>query len=165
MNYKDELIKAMDLVASKENTFIIGQNVKYGGTSMFHTFKHLPKEKMIELPVIEETQMGMSIGLALAGQIPVTIYPRWNFLILAANQVVNHLDKMKCHVIIRVGVGSEKPLHPGPQHVGDFTQAFREMTSNTVIETLDEAAQIVPAYRAALEWNGPSILVEKADMY
>ena len=38
--------------------------------------------------------MGMTIGLLMAGKIPVSIYPRWNFLLLAINQLVNHLDKL-----------------------------------------------------------------------
>ena len=39
--------------------------------------------------------MGMSIGLALNGYIPITCFPRFDFLILAFNQLVNHLDKIK----------------------------------------------------------------------
>jgi pyruvate/2-oxoglutarate/acetoin dehydrogenase E1 component len=47
--------------------------------------------------------------------IPVSTYPRWNFLLMGVDQIVNHLDKfLKClmvncspKVIIRVAVGSE----------------------------------------------------------
>ena len=38
--------------------------------------------------------MGISTGLALNGFIPVSCYPRFDFLILALNQLVNHLDKL-----------------------------------------------------------------------
>ena len=37
--------------------------------------------------------MGISTGLALNGFIP-DCYPRFDFLILALNQLVNHLDKL-----------------------------------------------------------------------
>ena len=30
----------------------------------------------------------------MSGKIPVSIFPRWNFLLLAINQLVNHLDKL-----------------------------------------------------------------------
>ena len=165
MKYRDEMVRAMDMLASEPRTVFIGQAVAYPGTMMSGTLDNVPLERRIELPVAEDMQMGMSIGLALAGFVPISIYPRWNFLILAANQLVNHLDKMQPHVIIRVGIGSTKPLDPGPQHRGDFTEAFRSMMPNTHIERLDHATDVAAAYRAALQRSGPSILVEIADLY
>ncbi len=58
----------------------MGQAVEYAGTAMTNTLKDVPKEQLLEMPVFEDTQMGMTLGLALAGFIPVSIYPRWNFL-------------------------------------------------------------------------------------
>lgn len=65
--------------------------------------------------------MGMSIGLALGGFLPVSTYPRFDFLLLAFNQMINHLDKFPIitdkqfypKVIIRVLVGAKKPLDDG----------------------------------------------------
>jgi len=153
----------MKLLAEDSRVLFIGQSVGYPGTYMSSTLSGL--ESRIELPVAEELQMGMSIGLALSGYIPVSIYPRWNFLILATNQLVNHLDKMKSHVIVRVGVGSERPMYPGPQHVGDFTSAFQLMCRNISFERLGKARNIVPAYRRALKRDGPTVLVEYAEKY
>ena len=147
-DYRNALTAAMTELASDGRVMFLGQGVCDPGTFMSATLDHLPLDKRIELPVAEEMQMGMSIGLALAGFIPISIYPRWNFLILAANQLVNHLDKMQPHVIVRVGVGSTKPLDPGPQHRGDFTEAFRLMMPNTHIESLDHATDVATAYRA-----------------
>lgn len=112
--------------------------------------------------------MGMTIGLALQGQVPISIYPRWNFLLLAANQLVNHLDKLgvmsnggfQPRVIIRTSIGSQRPLHPQFQHIGDFTDAFRLMCTNVEVIRLDEPGQIFPAYeRALLRDDGPSTLL------
>ena len=132
---------------------------------MSTTLQDVPLDKRIEMPVAEEMQLGMSIGMSLAGMIPVSVYPRFNFLILAMNQLINHLNIMQPHVIVRVGVGSTKPLDPGPQHRGDMTEAFRLLMPNTTIVRLENAEQIVPEYRSALERNGPTILVEIADFY
>lgn len=143
----------------------LGQGVLYPGTFMSKTLEGVALDKKIELPVAEEMQLGMSIGMALAGYVPVSIFPRWNFFLLAANQAVNHLDKMWPHVVVRVGVGSTTPLDPGPQHCGDFTEVFRLMMPNTHIVRLDRARDILPAYRAALDRQGSSILVEIADLY
>lgn len=163
--YNTALTEAMAMLAADPRTVFLGQAVAFPGTFMSTTLTDVPAEKRIEMPVAEEMQMGISIGLALDGLIPVSVYPRWNFLLCAANQLVNHLDKINVPVIVRVGVGSEKPLYPGAQHVGDFTFAFRLLVKRTWIWTLDEATDVLPAYKKALERPGPSVLVEYADRY
>ena len=119
--------------------------------------------------------MGIANGLAIAGYIPVSVFPRWNFLLLATNQIVNHLDKLKeisrlkipPKVIIRTGIGSVSPLHPGPQHTGDFTEAFKLMCPNINVVRLDSYEQVVPEYKLALEREDgvSTILVEWGDKY
>ena len=165
MNYQKELCEAMQELATDERVVFLGQGVRDPGTFMSTTLQDVPLDKRIELPVAEELQLGMSIGMALTGMIPVSVYPRWQFFLLAANQAVNHLNVMQPHVIVRVGVGSTTPLDPGPQHKGDLTEAFRLLMPNTTIVRLENAEQIVPEYRAALERKGPTILVEIADLY
>ena len=175
MKYFDELVRAMDYLAANEKTVFMGQAVVNKGTAMFNTLKNVPLDRRIELPVAEEMQLGMSIGMALEGYVPVTFYPRWNFLLLATNQVVNHLDKLKRlsrggytpRVIIRTGIGSERPMNPQCQHLGDYTDAFRLMCENTEIIRLDEPEDIFPAYQKALERTDGvnTILVEVGDFY
>jgi len=173
MTYKDELIRAMNLLGSRENVLFVGQNVLYGGTSMYHTFKHLPREKMIELPVFEEIQAGICTGLALLGFLPVSIYPRMDFLILALNQIVNHLDKaeamsdgaFKPKVIVRTAIGSTNPLMPGPQHCQDHTEALKLMCSNMNVVKLRSADMVYPEYERALRSDKSTILVEIPDLY
>lgn len=155
----------MEDIAQDARVVFLGQGVRAPGTFMSMTLSGVPEAQRIELPVAEELQLGMSIGMALAGYVPVSVFPRWNFFLLATNQAVNHLDKMRPHVIVRVGVGSTSPLDPGPQHKGDLTEAFRLMMPNTNIVRLESADRVVPEYRKALERKGPTILVEIADLY
>jgi pyruvate/2-oxoglutarate/acetoin dehydrogenase E1 component len=170
--YSDEVAKAMTFLGEDPRTIFLGQAIKFPGTAMTSTVASVPEDRKIELPVAEEMQMGFSIGLALHGFIPVTIFPRWNFLLLAANQLVNHLDKLplmggyRPKVIIRVGVGAEKPLHPGPQHVGDFGPAFRSMLETIRVVELRQVEDIVPSYQEALEQTlGSTLLIEMMDAY
>lgn len=163
--YKDALTKAMEMLSTDRNTIFLGQGVGAPGTFMSTTLTNVAAGIRIELPVAEELQLGMSIGMALHGAIPVSIFPRWNFFLVATNQAVNHLDKMQPHVIVRVGIGSTKPLDPGSQHKGDFTEAFRLLMPNTPIVRLETADEILPEYRKALDRKGPTILVEYADYY
>jgi pyruvate/2-oxoglutarate/acetoin dehydrogenase E1 component len=170
-DYAGELTRAMDLLAADPRTIFLGQAVAYPGTAQSGTLHNIPPERKLELPVAEDMQMGLSIGLALTGRIPVTCYPRWNFLLLAANQLVNHLDKLplisgwKPKVIVRVGVGADKPMHPGPQHIGDHTTAFEVMLETIAIARLNHASKVVPEYKKALARAGSTILVEYGALY
>ncbi len=163
----------MEYLARDPRTVFLGQAVACPGTAMSNTLKNVPREKLLELPVAEELQMGMSTGLALGGHVPVSFFPRWNFLLLAVNQVVNHLDKLpiisdfRPKVIIRTGIGSVRPLHPQHQHVGDFTDAFRLMCKTIEVIRLDEPQDVFPAYQKALdrEDGKSTILVEYGDYY
>ena len=173
MKYKEEVNKAMKILAEDPRVLFLGQTVAYPGSIIYTSLEGIPMDKRIELPVFEDTQMGISIGLSLLGYIPVSIYPRFDFLLLAVNQLVNHLDKieeMSCgqykpKVIIRTCIGSTNPLNPGLQHCQDYTEAFRQMLTSVVVVKLDKAKYILPSYTVALKWEGSTILVEVADNY
>lgn len=175
MKYFDEVKRSMEWLGSKPETIFLGQNVLFPGTVVRKTLIDVPDEKKIELPVFEEVQMGISTGLALEGYVPITIYPRLNFLLLAVNQIVNHLDKIeeiskggyKPKVIIKSFVGSIRPLHPGVQHSGDFTEAFRKLVRNIDVVSLLEPEEIFPAYEHAYNrTDGRStLIIEHGDFY
>ena len=175
MKYADELTKTMDFLSKDPRTIFLGQAVEYPGTAMTGTLKNVPKNKLYEIPVAEEMQLGITNGLALNNYIPISIFPRWNFLLLATNQLINHLDKFhvmsqgqfKTKVIIRTSVGSQRPLHPQQQHVGDFTEAFKKVLTTVEIIRLKEVSDIFPSYKKALnrEDGKSTILVEYGDYY
>jgi len=175
MKYFDELKRSMEFLGQDPRVVFLGQAVAVPGTGMSNTLKGVANEKLIELPVNEDLQMGMCNGIALAGYIPVSIFPRWNFLLLAANQIINHLDKISTisnggylpKVIIRTSIGSERPLHPQHQHVGDYTDAFRKMLNFVDVVRLDEPEHIYPAYEHALNRDDgkSTLLVEWGDYY
>ena len=175
MKYFDELKRAMNFLATDPRTLFIGQAVAVPGTAMSNTLVDVDPARRIELPVAEEMQMGMTTGLALAGMVPVSVFPRWNFLLCAMSQLINHLDKVevmsgggfRAKAIVRTSVGAERPLHPQCQHVGDFTEAVRSMCRTIEVIRLDEPADVFPAYeRALLRDDGRStLLVEWGDFY
>lgn len=175
MKYFDEFKRAMTWLGDQPDTLFLGQAVEYAGTAMTNTLSEVPRNKLLEMPVNEDMQMGLTIGMALNGTVPISIFPRWNFLVLAANQVVNHLDKIKIvsggkyapKIIVRTSIGSQRPLHPQYQHVSDLTSGFKAMCDWVDIIRLDEPHQIFEAYRYAYERtdNRPTILVEWGDYY
>lgn len=164
----------MTLCASDSSSIFVGQAVEVEGTGISRSLAAVPIEQRIELPVDEDFQLGLSIGLALEGQRVISIFPRWNFLLLATNQLINHLDKLselgiflQKPVIIRTAIGSINPLHPGPQHVGDFSEPFKQMCKNINVVRLDDKTQILPEYEKALERKDhvSTLLVEWSDRY
>ena len=169
--YKDELIKSMNYLAEKPNTIFVGQQIVFKGNPMSTTIEDVPTDKMIETPVFEEVQMGMSVGLGMTNMCVVSFYPRWDFLICAANQLINHLDKFKhmtgydSHVIIRVSKGSDDPLDPGVQHKADYSEEFKSIQSDIEVINLNDKSNIYETYEKAYENKKPIILVEYTEKY
>lgn len=169
--YKDALTAAMTELAKKDDVIFIGQQIVYSGNPMSTTLGNVPKDKMIELPVMEETQMGMSLGLAMAGKTVVSFYPRWDFVISATNQLVNHLDKYQTmtgrqiNVLIRLGKGSDKPLDPGHQHKGNYIEEFKSICKNVKFHDLKTVDGINSAYHEATTNGGVHVLLEYPELY
>ena len=173
ISYKNSLINSMTELGKMDNTIFIGQQLIWHGNPMSTTVSNVPKEKMIELPVMEESQMGMSLGLAMAGKTVITFYPRWDFLICATNQLINHIDKIKLmsndtwepHILIRVGKGSDKPLDPGHQHKGNYFEQFKSMCPNIEFYNLKSWQDVELSYTYATNNKGSYCLVEYPELY
>lgn len=169
--YFDQLGSAMTMLAQDRRTIFMGQGVGNPGTTMSDTFNDVPADQRLEMPVAEDMQMGMAIGMSLEGKVPICVFPRWNFLLCAANQLINHLDRLPLYsgyrpkMIIRTAVPSSFPFNPGPQHDDDFSSAFRTMLRTVALVRLHTADQVVPAYRQAMEDEGSTILVEFTENY
>jgi pyruvate/2-oxoglutarate/acetoin dehydrogenase E1 component len=168
--YNDELKRAMNWLGAQKDTIFLGQAVTYAGTGCYESLVGVPDHKKMEFPVAENFQIGVSTGLALNGFVPVSVVPRWNFLLSATDQIVNHLDKMmlmnsRCQpkVIIRVAVGSENPIDPQDQHKGNFSEAFRSMCKTIRIVELTDHREIVNMYQEAYAHSRSTILVEFPD--
>lgn len=169
--YKDYLLESMNYLAKDKRVIFLGQSVSFSGNAIYNTLTNVPKSKKIELPVFEETQMGLSIGLALEGYVPVTAYPRFDFLVLAINQLVNHLDKFEYlagfmpKVIIRTSIGSKYPLDGGPQHTNDHSKAFKNLLDNVKVVNLKNKLKIVDTYKKALNDEFSYLIIEDGDEY
>lgn len=165
MSYFDELQKSMEWLGKQGDTIFIGQGLNYGGTFQSNTFKNVPLEKKIELGVIENSQLGMSIGLSKTGFKVISVFPRWNFLVCAADQLLNHCDFYNPNVIIRVGIGATKPIYAGFQHCGDFTSEFASMLKKVKAVKLDKIDNILKEYQQAYYRDGCTIIVEEMSRY
>ena len=172
MNYSNEIKKSM-LMLSKNSKSIFRPVCCCTWKSSFKSLELVPPRKKLELPVFEETQMGMAIGLSLDGFIPITCYPRFDFFILSMNQTINHLDKLyqissnefNPFVIIRVLVGGKKGINAGPQHTGNYTSAMKKMVKFLNVVELKSSAQIYKSYKNCISKKKSTLFVEYSDLY
>ncbi len=158
----------MLLLAAQPRALFVGQGVAFGGVATFRHMEGVPAEQRVEFPVAEEAQLGYCTGLALMGFLPVCVFPRIDFMLRAADQLVNHLDKMEAmsrgdfcpKVIIRTRVGSKTPLDAGPQHTQDYTDMFARTLVNVDVIKVTLPSSILVAYKHALASKRSAIVVE-----
>lgn len=171
--YSKEILKSMSLLAKNSKSIFLGQSVEYPGNLIYKTINHINKKKRLEVPVFEEVQMGMSIGLALEGYLPISTYPRFDFLLLAFNQMINHLDKFPLitnkqfnpKVIIRVLVGAKKPLDAGEQHTQNYVNEVKKMVKTLNVFDLKNPNKIYDNYKKALSSKHSSLMVEYSSKF
>lgn len=173
MTYKEELTAAMDDLSADPLVRFIGYGVSKGRA--MGTLKNVPESQLVETPVAENLMAGLATGMSLSGLRPVVFFERFDFVLNAADAIVNHLDKIErmsegqFHpaVILRVVVGnSKKPLYTGETHTQDFTEAFRKMLRTAVIGTPhDMGAQEAYKYAAVgFERGYSTMVIERKDL-
>lgn len=109
----EALVQAMDL---DQNVFVMGCGVDDEG-GIFGTttgaFKKFGCGRVIDTPLSENAITGIGVGAAMMGKRPVIVHARNDFLLLAADQIVNHAakwsfmsgGKLKTPVFVRALIG------------------------------------------------------------
>jgi len=155
------------------NSIFIGQQVGAEVEDFYGTLKDVPAERRLEMPVTEELQLGMSLGLALENYLPISIFQRIDFLLRAADQLVNHLDLIeelsreifRPKVIIRTTVGSVSPIDTGLQHSKDLTVGFSKLLRNIKVMKVTTPNEVKEAYQFAREADRSTLIIEIQDLY
>ena len=168
--YKQAIIKEMERLAENPKTIFIGQQT--ASESFYGTLETIPLDRRVEMPVAEELQLGASIGLALEGWYPVSIYQRMDFLPRAMDQLVNHLNLIpemsrgifNPKILIRTTVGTKKPFDVGQQHSQDLTDMLKAVLKFPVIKVTN-AKEVKLAYGLAKEINDPMLIIEMQELY
>lgn len=169
MTYKEELSRVLVEIAKNDKVRFLGYNTAYG-----HRFNDtlcaVPVTACLEMPVAENLIMGVAMGMALEGYRPIVAIERMDFLWACADAIINHLDKAKqlgwppLNVIIRTCVGHDKPLDPGCQHKGDYTEIFQRLLS-VPVHVIKRVEDIEPIWKEAIAHEGPSMIIEYRELY
>jgi len=169
ISYKDAINQAMTELG-EEGAIFIGYNVAYGDA--MGTLKGVPKEQKLETPVAENLMAGLAIGMSFEGFIPVVYYERHDFMAVAADAIINHIDKIerishgeyKVPVIIRAVTADAGPFYSGITHSQDFTNLFRSAVSFPVIDPVT-GADVLNAVKGARASGRPMMLIERKSRY
>ena len=169
ISYKDAMIQSMTELAERDTIFI-GYNVKYGNA--IGTLKNVPDDQKLETPVAENLMAGLAIGMSFEGFLPVLYYERHDFMLVAADAIVNHIDKIerishgefKCPVIIRAVTADAGPFYSGITHSQDFTKVFKEAVSFPVVDPVT-GVDVLNAFDDALLSGRPAMIIERKSRY
>jgi pyruvate dehydrogenase E1 component beta subunit len=97
VGYGEAIRHAFEYLLGKyPNVFAIGQGLWspwYVGNSMTDLDKKFGRERVIDTPVSELACTGAAVGASLCGYRPIVIHPRMDFMVLAADQIINQAAK------------------------------------------------------------------------
>ena len=169
ISYKDAMNVAMDDLG-KEGCIFIGYNTFYG--NCMGTTKTVSDEQKLETPVAENLMAGLAIGMSFEGFKPVLYFERHDFMLVAADAIGNHIDKIerishgeyKVPVIIRAVTADAGPFYSGPTHSQDFTKVFQELVSFPVIDP-QNGDEVLQAYEFAKNNTGPTMIIDRKSKY
>lgn len=154
----------------------IGYNTSFG-SKMYGTLAQVAKDQCIEAPVAENLMVGLALGMSLEGFRPVVCFERHDFLLLALDAILNHLDKIpamsggkiQLPVIVRAitarDINNQAKLKAGPQHTQDYTHELRSMVKNIKVHAPTSGWQYEEVWEHCTKTSEPSIIVEYREMY
>lgn len=130
MTVKEEISFEMKHLSTFDRVVFLGENIINSGR-IYGTMDHVPIDKCIEMPVAENLIAGCGIGLALCGYFPIVVFQRMDFILIAADQIINHaclIPKMtgvKCPIIFRtIKATLNNKFYAGLQHTKDLSHVF-----------------------------------------
>lgn len=165
--------EAMNLVMTElgeSGAIFIGYNVARGDA--MGTLKGVPADQKLETPVAENLMSGLAIGMSFEGFLPVLYFERHDFMLVAADAIGNHIDKIerishgeyKVPVIIRAVEAFGGPFYSGPTHHQDFTGVMKELVDFPVFDPIS-GVDVLKAFRGAKESGRPAMIIERKSRY
>ena len=126
----------------------------------------------METPVAENLMSGLAIGMSFEGFKPVLYFERHDFMLVAADAIINHIDKIerishgefKVPIIIRAVTADAGPFYSGITHSQDFTKVFQEAVSFPVVDAKN-GTEIINTINKAKESQRPLMLIERKSRY
>ncbi|MEK9569373.1 MAG: transketolase C-terminal domain-containing protein [Paracoccaceae bacterium] len=174
MKYVEGIAVAMrEAFEEQENTILLGQGVT-DFKAVFDTVNDLHLDfpgRVFEMPISEDSVMGMCIGAALNGMYPINTHIRADFSLLIFNQLINLAAKYKymfgglfeVPMLIRLVIG--RSWGQGAQHSQSLQSMFAHVPGLEVIMP-STPQDVISTYRYARKFHkGPVVSLEHRLMY
>jgi pyruvate dehydrogenase E1 component beta subunit len=170
-----EAIKEATIQVMREDkaVFLYGQGIHdpgaYGGSTE-GIKDRFSEERCFDVPLSEDSLIGVGVGAAILGQRPIYVALRNDFLLLAMNQIVNHAAKWPLMsgyqsavpLTIRAQIG--KDWGQAAQHSGAYHSMFAGVPDLEVVlpSNVDDAARL---FVTSVKSNRPTVFVEAKSLF
>jgi pyruvate dehydrogenase E1 component beta subunit len=174
MSFGEAIRAAMSqAMESDERVFAYGQGINDPGGFFGSTVGLCDKfseARCFDVPLSEDSLIGMGVGAALQGRRPIYVALRIDFLLLMMNQIVNHAAKWPLMsgyqstvpLTIRCIIG--KDWGQAAQHSGAYHAMFAQVPGLEVVlpSSVNDAARLL---LASIESDLTTIFVESKPLY
>ncbi len=147
MLYREALNRALDETMEMDpDVVVLGEDVGlYGGSYMVTEglVAKYGERRLIDTPIAELSIVGNAVGMAMGGLRPVAEIMTANFSLLAFDQIVNHMSKLRymsagkitLPMVVRFPQGVSRQL--AAQHSESYEQMLCAVPGLTVFATCD----------------------------
>lgn len=162
------------MMSDDQRVIVLGEDLldPYGGT--FRVTKGLSNrfpERVLTTPLSEAGFTAVGAGMAMRGLRPVVEIMFGDFLLLAADQIVNHIgkyrwmynDKVRVPLVIRTPMGGRRGY--GPTHSQTIEKHFIGAPGWHIVAPSPFHEPGTLLYRAVLEDDDPVLFIENKTMY
>jgi len=174
LTYKDAIREAHTQTLEKyAECYVIGEGINDAG-AIFGTTKGLVEsfgsKRVLDVPISEEAFTGMALGSAVVGMRPVVVHQRDDFMMMAMDQIVNHVAKwnymhgnqLSISLVMRAIIG--RGWGSAAQHSQSLQALFAHIPGLQVVmptTPYDAKGLLI----AAIESNQPVIMLEHRWLY
>lgn len=166
-------IATMQAMEADERVFAYGQGINdpsgfFGST--IGVQEKFGEARCFDVPLSEESLIGMGVGAAILGRRPIYVALRIDFLLLAMNQIVNHAAKWSSMcggqatvpLTIRAIIG--KDWGQGSQHSGAFHSLFAHIPELEVVlpSNVEDAPRLL---LASIFSDKPTIFIDSKPLF
>ena len=174
MLYREALNLALDhAMESDESVLVLGEDVGfYGGNYKVtdNLYVKYGERRVIDTPIAENSIVGTAIGMAMMGLRPVAEIMTANFAMLAMDQIVNNMAKLRymsggkiaLPMVVRMPQGAAKQL--AAQHSQSLEHLFASVPGIYVFCASDSTSAYY-GLLSAIKLDDPVIFLEHVALY
>lgn len=166
-------IAMMQAMEADEQVFAYGQGINDPGGFFGSTVgiqERFGKVRCFDVPLSEESLVGMGVGAAILGRRPIYVALRIDFLLLAMNQIANHAAKWpsmcgyQANVPLTIRAIIGKDWGQAAQHSGAFYSLFAHIPELEVVlpSNVEDASRLL---LASIFSDKPTLFIDSKPLY